>query len=43
MEWLMVVVAFAIIGGIGFYAMGKIDIFRIERNRKKGFPPDEED
>lgn len=33
----------ALIVGLGFYAMNKIDIFRRERSRKKGVPMDEED
>jgi len=43
MEWFVVIMVLALIIGLGFYAMGKIDIFRRERSRKIGFPPDEED
>lgn len=43
MEIVVAIVAGALIVGLGFYAMNKIDIFRRERSRQKGIPMDEED
>lgn len=43
MKILAAMIVFAGIIALGFYAMAKIDIFRRERSRKKGFPMDEED
>ena len=43
MKIFVIVVVFIAIVALGFYAMGKIDIFRREQSRKKGIPMDEED
>ena len=43
MKWFIVIFVFIFISGLGFYAMGKIDKYRRERSRQKGFPMDEED
>jgi len=43
MEILIASVLGILIAGLGFYVMHKIDIFRRERSRQKGFPMDEED
>ena len=43
METFVIIVVFIVIIALGFYAMGKIDIFRREQSRKKGLPMDEED
>lgn len=43
MDVLALMVVFALIIGLGFYAMSKIDRFRRERSRQKGLPMDEED
>jgi len=43
MFMIVIIVAFILIIGLGFFVMDKIDKFRKERSRWKGLPMDEED
>ena len=43
MKLVAVMIVVALIVGLGFYAMNKIDNFRRERSRQRGIPMDEED